>query len=111
MLRFDLSATDHHSDAVETARSIVKATSEVGGDVGTIARETVDESIAAAKDLGLDAGDAAKAATTGALRGAEEIGETAVHTITETLSTVIHGVRVVIRGREVETEEQSTNGA
>ena len=44
-------------DAIrETSRGIVKTTADVGGDVGTVARDTVDESIATARDLGTDAG-------------------------------------------------------
>jgi hypothetical protein len=90
------------------SRAIVATTASVGGDTGKVARDTVDEAIAAARDLGLDAGDAAKAATTGALRGAEEIGETAVHTVTDTLSAMVNGVRVVIRGREVEARSEQS---
>ena len=66
----------------------------------------MDEAIATARNIGVDAVDAAKAAATGSLQGAEEIGEAAVHTVTDTLSAAVNGVRVVIRGQEVEAKPE-----
>lgn len=44
------------------------------------------------------------------IRGVES-GETAVHAVTDTLSAVVNGVRIVVRGREVEAVEEPAKKA
>ena len=54
----------------DSARGLIKGTAEIGGDVGSVARNAVEEAIDSAKSIGLRAEDAASAAANGAMSAA-----------------------------------------
>lgn len=58
----------------QAASTIIKTTSQVGGDLGATAVAAVEGSIHAAQEIGEDSGELAKHAVLGTLRAADEIG-------------------------------------
>ena len=80
-----------------SARTLVKSAAEVGGDLGTVARNTVEGAISGAKQVGLNVEEAASAAATGAIKGAGEVSEQAVHQVRNAVTGFIAGVKVVVK--------------
>jgi hypothetical protein len=94
-------AKDFSSETAEavatTAGSVVKATADVGGDIGVTAKAAVEGAINGAKEIGVSTADAASAAATGALRAAGEISTAAVEQVQNAVTGVIGGVKVVVQ--------------
>ena len=80
-----------------SARTLIKSAAEVGGDIGTVARNTVEGAIAGAKQVGLNVEEAASAAATGAIKGAGEVSQQAVQQARNAVTGVIAGVKVVLK--------------
>ena len=78
-----------------TARSVIRQTAGIGGDLAASVKGLVLGAIASAKDMGVDRGNAASAAAQGALEGAEEAGSVAIETVRGALKQTIGGVKVV----------------
>ncbi len=80
-----------------SARTLVKSAAEVGGDLGAVARNTVEGAISGAKQVGLNVEEAASAAATGAIKGAGEVSQEAVRQVRGAVTGFIAGVKVVVK--------------
>lgn len=79
----------------QTARTVIRQSAKMEGDLAASAKGLVLGSIASAKDMGVDRGIAASAAAQGALEGAEEAGSLAADKVREALKQTIGGVKVL----------------
>ena len=77
---------------------LIKGTSDIGGDVATVAVSAVEGAIDAAKSIGVKAEDAASAAASGAVEAAGEVSEATAKAVTDAVAKTIQGVKVVCEG-------------
>ena len=80
----------------QAVRAAVKGTSEVGGDVVTVARKAVEGAIEAGKQTGLKAEDAATTAARSAIEAAGEISEGIAAVVARAVTGTVSGVRVAL---------------
>ncbi len=98
----------------DTVRAAIEGTSELGGDVGSVARNAVEQSIGSAKSIGLRAEDAASAAANRAVSAAGSFGQATTTAATESVGGVVGGVSVVLRAPfrgEQQKDEEKRDGA